>query len=250
MSEIRLFNQDCMEAMRDMPDKYYSLCICDPPYGINAPNMQMGNAPNRKGKEQYPNESWAVKLKKNRLQRLNGGGGKLKDRILNKSVITWDYEKPSPEYFKELFRISVNQIIWGGNYFGLPATRGIVCWDKVQPWENFSQWEMAWTSFDCPAAMFRFSNTGGNITKFKKKIHPTEKPIELYKYLLLKFAKPGDKILDTHGGSMSIALACHDLGYDLDLFEIDEDYFKAGKERLERHQRQQTLFKPEELRMG
>ena len=177
---IRIYQADCMKMLPQVPDKYYNLCICDPPYGINAPNMQMGHAPNREGNGQYPGESTAVK---NRLQRLNGGGGKLKDRLLNRSKIEWDYEKPSPEYFLELRRVSANQIIFGGNYFDLGPTRCFVCWNKLQPWENFSQCEMAWTSFDSPAAMFDYSNTGGNTRQYEKKIHPTQKPIALYQYL-------------------------------------------------------------------
>jgi site-specific DNA-methyltransferase (adenine-specific) len=235
---INLYNQDCMIAMDAMPDKAYNLAIVDPPYGINAPNMQMGNAPNRKGKGQYPGESAAVKLRKGRL---NQGAGKLKDRALQMMPVKWDYEKPSPKYFKELRRVSINQIIFGGNYFDLGPTRCFVCWNKLQPWENFSQCEMAWTSFDSPAAMFDYSNTGGNIKAFEKKIHPTQKPVALYQYLLRRYAKPGDKILDTHCGSGSILIACDIMGYDIDAYEIDKDYFTAAKERLERHQKQGVL---------
>lgn len=158
---INIFNIDNMVAMAKMPDNVYDLAIVDPLYGINAPNMQMGSHPNRSKNDGYgsgPGISTAVKLK----GRLNQGGGKLKNRMLNTSEIGWDNEKPSPEYFKELFRVSKNQIIWGGNYFDLPPTRCIICWDKMQPWENFSQWEMAWTSFDKPAKMYRISNTGGS----------------------------------------------------------------------------------------
>ena len=238
MSEIRLFNQDCMEAMKLMPDKAYQLAIVDPPYGINAPNMQMGNLPDKKGDGHYPCESAAVRLRKGRL---NQGAGKLKNRAIQMMPVKWDYEKPPAEYFAELRRVSVNQIIFGGNYFNLGPTRCVICWDKCQPWENFSQWEMAWTSFDSPAALFRYSNTGGNIKTFDAKIHPTQKPTALYQWLLKRYAKPGDRILDTHGGSMSIAIACDIMGLDLDLYEIDKDYFEAGKARLERHQMQGKL---------
>jgi site-specific DNA-methyltransferase (adenine-specific) len=234
---INLFNQDCLPAMASMPDKAYELAIVDPPYGINAPNMQMGNAPNRKTGG-YPAESTAVR---NRLQRLNGGGGKLKDRLLNRSEIEWDYKQPSPEYFSELRRVSMNQIIFGGNYFDLGPTRCVICWDKMQPWKNFSQWEMAWTSFDRPAALFQYSNTGGKITAFEKKIHPTQKPVRLYEWLLKNYAKPGDKILDTHCGSGSILIACDIMGFSIDAYEIDKEYFEAAKERLERHQKQGVL---------
>jgi site-specific DNA-methyltransferase (adenine-specific) len=236
---INLHNQDCMEAMAKMPDKAFDLAIVDPPYGINAPNMQMGNAPNRKGKGQYPGESAAVKLKKGRL---NQGAEKLKDRALQIMPVEWDYEKPPIEYFIELRRVSVNQIIFGGNYFTLGPTRCVICWDKMQPWENFSQWEMAWTSFDKPAALFKYSNTGGDISKFEPKIHPTQKPAALYRWLLSNYAKPGDKILDTHLGSGSIAIACHDLGYGLEGYEIDKEYYDAACDRLKRHQAQLKLF--------
>ena len=140
ISEV--FFGDCNDFMVKYPEKVFSLAIVDPPYGINAPNMTMGTNINRSGKGQYPGESTASKLKKGRL---NGGSGKLKNRALNTMNCDWDNERPSKEYFNELFRISKNQAIWGGNYFDLPPTRGVVCWDKMQPWENFSKWEMAWT---------------------------------------------------------------------------------------------------------
>jgi len=234
LGKITAIHGDCMDYMKSLPDKTFDLAIADPPYGINADNMSMGTHLTRKG-DGYPGESVAQKLRKGRL---NSGGGKLKDRRLNNSDASWDIA-PGKEYFDELFRLSKNQIIWGGNYFDLRPTRGIVCWDKMQPWENFSQLELAWTSFDCPAAMFRYSNTGG--ANKEKKIHPTQKPVHLYRYLLNKFAKPGDKILDTHGGSFSHAIACHDLGFELTIIEKDEDYFNAAIDRLKWHQRQQSL---------
>jgi len=223
-----------MEYMRTLPDKAFDLAIVDPPYGINAPNMQMGNnAPSRNGKA-----SVTVRLKKGRL---TSAGGKLKDRLLNNSEIEWDYSAPPKEYFIELERVSKNRIIWGGNYFDLPPTRCVLCWDKCQPWENFSQWEMAWTSFDYPAAIFKHSNTGGNPEKMDK-IHPTQKPERLYRWLLSKYAKPGDRILDTHLGSGSIAVACDQLGFDLVGCELDQDYYNAACKRLKDHQSQLKLF--------
>lgn len=152
---------DCMEYMRSIPDKFFELAVVDPPFGINAPNMTMGTNMNRKHGG-YNGESVAQRLKKGRL---NQGAGKLKNRALNTMSCDWDFNPPSKEYFEELFRVSKNQVIWGGNYFDLPPTRGIVCWDKLQPWENFSQFELAWTSFDCPAAIIRLSNTGGPIKR-------------------------------------------------------------------------------------
>jgi len=232
-----------MEFLRGCSDNQFDLAIVDPPYGINAENMQMGSNPNRSRNDGHgsgPGVSTAVKQRKNRLQRLNGGGGKLKNRLLNRSEISWDYEIPSAEYFEQLKRVSKNQIIWGGNYFPLPPTRGIVAWNKMQPWDNFSQFELAWTSFDTPAKLFSYSNTGGS--NLEKKIHPTQKPVDLYKYLLHHFAKPGDKILDTHAGSFSIGVACHDYKFDLTACELDKKYFEGALKRFNNHKAQQVLF--------
>jgi site-specific DNA-methyltransferase (adenine-specific) len=195
-----------LEAMRSMKDNQYDLAIVDPPYGVDTASAFQGS-------------------------------GKLKNRVLNNDnkIQRWD-TAPSPEYFEQLFRVSKEQIIWGGNYFDLPPTRCVIAWDKVQPWENFSGWEMGWTSFNKPAPLFKFDNrTGG-------KIHPTQKPIALYKYCLEKFAKDGDKILDTHLGSGSIACACYDLGFDLDAWEIDTDYFEKATERYTQYSKQSKLF--------
>ena len=170
VSEVH--NMDCMEYMRNIPDKFFELAVVDPPYGINAPNMSMGSNMNRRHGG-YNGESIAQRLKR---KRFNQGAGKLKNRALNTMQCDWDCHPPSKEYFEELFRISRNQVIWGGNYFSLPPTRGILCWDKMQPWKNFSQFELAWTSFDCPASIIHLSNTGGN--NKESKIHPTQKPIK------------------------------------------------------------------------
>jgi site-specific DNA-methyltransferase (adenine-specific) len=214
--------------MAECADKQFELCIVDPPYGIGQPKQS-----DLKGYNGRP--SLAVRLQKNRL---NQGAGKLKDRILNNSNCEWDNNIPDDNYFEELFRITQNQIIWGGNYFPLPPTRGMLCWDKVQPWENFSQIELAWTSFDVPAKLFKFDNrTGG-------KIHPTEKPIPLYKYCLQNYAKPGWTIFDSHGGSLSIAIACHDLGFELVACECDLDYLTAAVNRIKNYLKQPKWFKP------
>lgn len=231
-----LYNMDCMEGMKEFPDKYFELAIVDPPYGINATKMNMGTNLKRKNNG-YPGESTASRLRKGRL---NHGGGKLKDRILMTMNCDWDYEPPGADYFEELMRVSKNQIIWGGNYFDLPPTRGIICWDKLQPWENFSQFELAWTSFDKPAALYRRSNTGG--ANKEKKIHPTQKPVSLYKWLLSKYARQGDKILDTHVGSASSLIACHDLGFDYIGFEMDQYYYNLANKRLEEAKAQMKLF--------
>lgn len=205
LGTIRLFNGDCMEWMKTVPDKHYDLAIVDPPYGL-------------------PKDS-------------SNGRGKLKDRAFNRGRINelWDH-KPDKTYFEELFRISKNQIIWGGNYFDLPPTRCVICWDKCQPWENFSQIEIAWTSFDMPAKIFRFDN------RTKGKIHPTQKPVQLYQWLLKNFAKESYRIFDSHFGSLSIGIACHDFGYSLDACEINQEYYNRAKKSLIEHQSQMRLF--------
>lgn len=224
ISEV--YNMDCMEYMKSIPDKFFELAVVDPPYGINAPNMRMGTNMNRKNGG-YNGESVAQRIKKGRL---NQGAGKLKNRALNTMKCDWDFYPPSKEYFDELFRVSQNQIIWGANYFNLPPTRGILCWNKIQPWDNFSQFELAWTSFDCPAAMIYLSNTGG--ANKESKIHPTQKPIALYHWLLNKFAKSGDKIFDSHLGSGSSRIAAYKMGFDFYGTEIDKDYFDAMERRF------------------
>ena len=148
IGDCQLWLGDCMNYMAGLPDKAFDLAIVDPPYGINAPKMSPTPSDRKSGSNSFNGKSSG---------KLNSGGGKLKERILNNADCNWDSEIPSSEYFDELRRVSVNQIIWGGNYFNLPPTRGIVCWDKVQPWPNFSAWEMAWTSFDCVARIFKFS---------------------------------------------------------------------------------------------
>ena len=208
-----------MQMMSRYPDKHFDLAIVDPPYGINAPKMSATPA-----------------QRKNGSKRLNGGSWKLKNRILNTSNVSWDASIPDSDYFNELFRVSKNQIIWGSNYFNLNPTRCVICWDKMQPWENFSQIELAWTSFDSPAQLFKFDNRTGN------KIHPTQKPIQLYKWLLSKYANEGDKILDTHLGSGSIAIACHDYGYDLTACELDPAYYNAAMQRIKQHTDQLKIF--------
>lgn len=230
------FNADCMIGMKEYPDKYFELAIVDPPYGINAPKMSMGTHKTRKG-DGYPGESTADKIRKGRL---NQGSGKLKNRVLNTMNCDWDFAPPPIEYFKELFRVSQNQIIFGGNYFDLPPTRGIGCWDKCQPWDNFSQFELIWTSYDCPAFIIRYSNTGG--ANKEKKIHPTQKPIPVYTELLKKFAKTGYKILDTHVGSASSLIACHLQGYEYTGFEKDKYIYGLSNERLESYKKQINIF--------
>lgn len=217
------FNMDCMEAMREMPDKAFDLAVVDPPYGITVDLQSLG-----KGTGLAPQTNTQAKIAKSRTH----GGGKLKDRAINKLDTSWDSEPPTQEYFNQLFRVSRNQVIWGGNYFGLPPTRGILCWDKEQTFLNFSQWEMAWTSFDFPAKLFRFSNRGFQCPEKGEKIHPTQKPISLYSWIYSFCAKPGDKILDTHLGSGSSRIAAHDAGLDFWGYEISKTYFDLEERRF------------------
>ena len=205
--KIEITNEDNMLLMARYPDNYFDLAIVDPPYGM-------------------PKDS-------------THGRGKLKNRMLNNgSVENWDI-KPSPEYFTELKRVSKNQIIWGGNYFDLKGSRGFVIWDKEQPFENFSAVEYAWMSFQTVSKIFRLPATR---TKDEVKIHPTQKPILLYKWILDKYAKPNDKILDTHLGSGSIAIACHDYKFELTACELDKEYFDKAIQRIKNHVGQQKLF--------
>jgi site-specific DNA-methyltransferase (adenine-specific) len=209
MSNIQLFNQDCMTAMASMKDKAFELAIVDPPYGIGNDSIHAG--------------------------RLKKGSGKLKNRAIQLLDSKFDEIPLHENYFNELFRVSQNQIIWGMNYFTLPRTRGVICWDKIQPWKNFSQIELAWTSFDFPAKLFKYDNRTGD------KIHPTQKPVALYQWLLKNYAKQGDRILDTHLGSGSSAIAADIMGYDFTGYEIDEDYYKAALDRFNRHKQQCVL---------
>ena len=215
------YNMDCMAGMKLFPDKYFDVAIVDPPYGINAPNMAMGTNKSRT-KNGYPAESTASRLKRS---------GQVKE---------WDSKPPTEEYFKELFRVSKNQIIWGGNYFNLPPTKCFVVWDKVQPWDAFSQAEIAWTSYNLPAKLFRYSNTGG--TNSEKRIHPTQKPVALYDWIFKNYAEPGQKILDTHLGSGSSRIAAYEAGLDFIGFEIDPFYFQLEEERFAEYASQTSLF--------
>jgi len=191
MAKSEVYNMDCMELMRSLPDKAFALSIADPPYGLDKKSTQ--------------------------------GAGKLKNRVLNEGNIKrWD-TAPEQAFFDELQRVSENVIIWGGNYFPLGKCRCFVCWDKCQPWPNFSQAEFAWTSFDMPAKMFRFDNR-------VEKIHPTQKPVELYAYLLETFAKEGQRIFDPMMGSQSSRIAAYKMGFDYVGCEIDSDYFAKGQE--------------------
>jgi len=207
---LDLRNCCCMDLMKEYPDNYFDLAIVDPPYGIGD------------------------KLVK------GGGGGGWKNMV-NSGANKWDIAPPQ-EYFIELFRVSQNQIIWGGNYFNLPICRQPIAWDKVRPnQKNVSEWEYAWSSFNGRARLFAFCNNGGFLLE-SPRIHPTQKPKELYRWLLSNWAKEGDKILDTHLGSGSIAIACYYMGFNLTGSELDPDYYKAMMERIDKETRQQELF--------
>ena len=151
-----VYNCDCIAYMKGLPDKSIDLIVADPPYGISAISVEPW--------KQALTNPRGVKMR----NRIKQGAGKLKNRVIQNLDSDFDFEPPTQEFFDELFRVSKNQVIWGGNYFQLPPTRCVLCWDKQQPWENFSQFELAWTSFDSPAAMFRYRNTGGG-----GKTHPS-----------------------------------------------------------------------------
>jgi len=204
---MTITNEDNMELMARYEDNYFDLAIVDPPYGI-------GN-----------------KFKGGKTGKMNF------NEVVDKG---WDIEPPNKYYFNELKRVSKNQIIWGGNYFldNLDSSRCFIVWDKKVS-EDFSlaMCELAWTSFDKLAKIYRLS-----VPKKGNRIHPTQKPVKLYEWLLMNYAKEGDKILDTHLGSGSIAIACHNLGYDLTACELDKEYYDAAIKRIEQHKAQQKLF--------
>lgn len=210
---ITLYNADCMDIMRELPDKAFDLAIVDPPYGLNFGTY-------------------------NRTNKLPNGESYKANRYHNAS---WDKTPPAPAYFEELQRVSKNQIIWGGNYFDLPPTKCFIFWYKHQPVKNFADGEYAWTSFDNVAKCFDFPYFE-NINAEAQRIHPTQKPVTLYGWILNNFAKEGDRILDTHLGSGSICIACHDMGFEMTGIELDKDYYEAAKKRLINHQAQGTLF--------
>ena len=209
---LNITNEDNMLLMARYPDNYFDLAIVDPPYGINLANMNMGLGNTPKASK-VKNRKWKAK--------------------------DWDNSIPSDEYFKELFRVSKNQIIWGGNYFNLGICNKFIIWDKEIPEGlSFSDCEYAWTSFSGANKIFRYSAYLNKIEKF----HPTQKPPKLYKWLLDKYAKEEDKILDTHLGSGSIAIACHDYGFELTACELDKEYFDKAMKRINNHTNQQRLW--------
>ena len=212
---LDLRNCDCMDLMREFPDKHFELAIVDPPYGI--------------------------KLK---------GENPIKNKSDPDSTFEtgWDSCRHGKDYFDELARVSKNQIIWGGNYFldELGYCKAPIIWDKLNGDSPYADGEMAWTSRGMPRnlAIFRHQWCGAfkDSERGAIKIHPTQKPVALYRWLLHNYAKPGDKILDTHLGSGSIAIACHEKGFDLTGSELDPDYFAAMQARLKQAMAQTSLF--------
>lgn len=212
MPNIEITNEDNMQLMARYSDKYFDLAIVDPPYGIDLANMNMGIGNTPKASK-IENRKWVAK--------------------------DWDKKTPNKEYFDELLRVSKNQIIWGGNYFNLGICNKFIIWDKeISKGLSFSDCEYAWTSFNGANKIFRYSAYKNKSEKF----HPTQKPPQLYKWLLDRYAKKGHKILDTHLGSGSIAISCHDYGFDLIACELDKEYYEKALDRLKKHQMQQKLF--------
>ena len=205
MLDFGFYNMDCMEGMKEFPDKYFDLAVVDPPYGISINN----NIGRRKG-----------------------------DKPSSYPKAYWDDKPPEKSYFDELFRISKNQIIWGGNYFALPPCKCFLVWRKPQISEDvsFSMCEYAWTSIN------ETSKEWIGMSNEKGRIHATQKSVALYKWILKLYANKGDKILDTHVGSASSLIACEDLGFKYVGFEIDEDYYKLAKERIDEFNAQIRMF--------
>jgi site-specific DNA-methyltransferase (adenine-specific) len=215
----QVFNRDCMEAMKEFPDKFFELAIVDPPYGIGAGKRRGDTGKNKHIKQ--------------------------KDYKYG----DWDSKRPDLEYFHELRRVSVNQIIWGGNYFDLGPSQCYVVWNKKNGENLYADCELAWASFNSAVRMFEYRWFGFLQEKSgdekEERIHPTQKPIALYKWLLKNYAKEGDKILDTHLGSGSSRIAADQMGFDFWGYELDKDYFEASVKRFNQYKAQTTLFSTE-----
>ena len=204
---MKITNEDNMELMSRYEDNYFDLAIVDPPYGLGKKTTSGGGGKNTQS------EKW--------------------------DDHDWDNEIPTDEYFIELKRVSKNQIVWGGNYFPFlwkKGCRGLITWDKMVYIPTMSQIEYAWYSEDKLPKLVKINNNDSN------RLHPTQKPVALYVWLLMNYAKEGDKILDTHLGSGSIAIACHNLKYDLTACELDKDYYESAIKRIKNHKAQQRLF--------
>ena len=206
--KINAYNIDCMKFMKDKPDNCYELAIVDPPYGIN----------------------------------INSNIGRRKNDVKKHVKQKWDKEPPKKEYFDLLFRVSKNQIIWGANNFQyLKPSNGWIVWNKmISGTVDFSECELAYCNIK--NTIKKYTLRAQSNENYSVKIHPTQKPIQLYKWLLKNYAKPNDKILDTHGGSMSIAIACHYMDFDLDICELDKEYFNSAIKRFKENTRQIEMF--------
>ncbi len=211
---MTITNEDNMELMARYEDNYFDLAIVDPPYGINADKAQNAGG-----------EKWGYKKYKE---------------------TNWDESIPKKDYWKELFRVSKNQIVWGGNYMTefLPPKMCWLLWDKGQRDFSLADGELAWTSFNKALRIFTMPRGAAlsDANKSGGRLHPTQKPVKLYEWVLMNYAKEGDKILDTHLGSGSIAIACHNLRFELTACELDKDYYKAAIKRIEQHKQQIRMF--------
>ena len=214
---IELHNVDCMEYLATLEDNAFELAIVDPPYGIGMDSRGMNG---RQSKGRHPG------TKRNYMEKI------------------WDDNPPEVAYFSELMRVSKNQIVWGANHIIDKMPFASSCWivwykNGQSNAPGNADCELAWTNFKTAVRMIDIAWSGfGHINLKEQRIHPTQKPVKLYEWLLMKYAKEGDRILDTHLGSGSIAIACHNLGFDLVGCELDADYFNAAKKRLEQHQSQ------------
>jgi len=214
IGDATLYLGDCMAYMATLPDKAFDLAIVDPPYGIK------------------------------RDKGFGGFGGFGKPIARKQYKGEWDSVRPDDDYFAELLRVSKHQIIWGGNFFTdqLPQKNHWIFWDKQNTMPTFGDGELAWTSFDRNSVKRHILQYNGLLGREIERIHPTQKPVKLYEWLLTNYAKPCKRILDTHGGSMSSVIACLNLGFEVTCCELDADYFAAGVDRVRNAQRQRTLF--------
>lgn len=218
----KLYNEDCLEAMKQIPDKYFELAIVDPPYGINHSEKAGKQSGQMFGNASAPKRTYTTK--------------------------DWDKQPPNEDYFKELIRISKNQIIFGANHFISKIPYDSSCWivwDKDNGTNNFADCELAWTSFTSAVRKFKFTWNGmiqGDMKNKEERFHPTQKPIALYEWLLKNYAQKGDKILDTHVGSASSLIACYNLGFEYIGFELDKEYFDKATQRIESRINQLDIF--------
>lgn len=239
------YNMDCMEGMKQYPDKYFDLAVVDPPYGVGSvvymPRTREKAFGGYIDKYDITVATLDVNQRKNvKVDVVHGGNTNTTLRHFGDENVS-----PCPEYFEQLFRVSKNQIIFGGNYYILPPSRGFLIWEKTTVAETFSMamCEYAWCSFNANAKIWKGAPQG---TSREKRFHPTQKPVDLYKWVFQHYAKPGDKILDTHLGSGSSRIAAYDAGLDFVGYEIDTEYFDKQEERFADHTAQASLFRDEE----